>query len=60
MEKRDETLMSPLSSFKRNQDYAGYSKIARNVPLFHAFNDMLIPFNPAQLDEGEGIKATLI
>ena len=60
VDKRDETLISPLSSFQRNQDYAGYSKIARNVPLFHALNDMPIPFNPARLDEGEGIEATLI
>ena len=60
VDKRDETLISPLSSFQRKQDYAGYEKIAKNVPLFYALNDMPIPFNPARLDEGEGIEATLI
>ena len=60
LEKNNEILISPSNSFKRKQDYAGYSKIATNVPLFHALNDMPIAFNPSRLDEGEGIEATLI
>jgi len=56
----EEKLMSPLSSFQREQDYAGYTNIANNVPLFHAINDMPIPLNPARLDEGGGIKETLM
>ena len=59
-DKSDETLISPLSTFQRKQDYSGYSNIATNVPLFYAVNDMPIPFNPARLDEGEGIETTLI
>lgn len=59
-DKNNEMLISPLGSFQRKQDYAGYSNIAKNVPLFHAINDMPIPLNPARLDEGEGIEATLI
>ena len=52
--------MSPLSSFQREQDYADYSNIANNVPLFHAINCMPIPLNPARLDEGGGIEETLM
>ena len=59
-EKSNETLISPLSSFQRKQDYAGYSNIARNVPLFHAINDMPIALDPSRLDEGEGIETTLV
>lgn len=59
-EKKNEFLISPLGSFQRTQDYAGYSNIVRNVPLFHAINDMPIAINPSRLDEGDGIEATLI
>ena len=59
-EKNNETLISPLSTFQRKQDYAGYINIARNVPLFHALNDMPIALDPSRLDEGEGIENTLI
>ena len=52
----EERLMSPLSSFQREQDYAGYTNIANNVPLFHAINCMPIPLNPARLDEGSCIE----
>ena len=52
--------MSPLSSFQREQDYAGYTNIANNMPLFHAINDMPIPLNPARRDEGDGIEDTLV
>ena len=55
-EKSNATLISPLSSCQRKQDYAGYSNIARNVPLFHAINDMPIAFNPSRIDEGEDIE----
>ena len=58
--KSNEALISPLSSFQRKQDYEGFRNIARNVPMFHAINDMPIPFNPSRLDEGEGIEATLV
>ena len=51
-------LISPLCLFQRKQDYAGYSNIARNVPLFYAINDMLIAFDPSGLDEREGIENT--
>ena len=54
--KSNETLILPLSSFQRKQDYAGYSNIARNLPLFYAINDMPIAFDPSRLDEGEGIE----
>ena len=56
----EEKLMSPLSLFQRKQDYAGYTNIANNVPLFHAINDMPIPLNPASLDEGGCIEDTLV
>lgn len=59
-EKSKETLISPLSSFQRKQDYAGHSNIARNVPLFYAINDMPIALDPSRLEEGEGIETTLI
>ena len=59
-DKGTESLISPLGSFQRKQDYSGYSNIARNVPLFYAINAMPILFNPARLDEGEGIEATLV
>ena len=59
-EKSNKTLISPLSSFQRKQDYAGYSNIARNVPLFYAINDMPIVFDPSRLDEGEGIENALV
>ena len=52
--------MSPLRSFQREQDYAGYTNIANNVPLFHAINIMPIPLNLARLDEGGGIEETLM
>lgn len=58
--KKNEFLISPLGSFQRTQDYAGYSNIARNVPLFHVINDVPIAINPSRLDEGDGIEATLI
>ena len=56
----EEKLMSPVSSFQREHDYAGYTNIANNVPLFHAINCMPIPLNPARLDEGGGIEETLM
>jgi len=59
-DKSNETLISPLSTFQRKQDCAGYTNIAQNVPQFHAINDMPILFSPARLDEGDGIEATLI
>ena len=52
--------MSPLSSFQRQQDYAGYTNIANNVPLFHDINCMPVILNPARLDEGGGIEETLM
>ena len=59
-DKGNESLISPLGSFQREQDYSGYSNIASNLPLFHAINAMLILFNPARLDEGDGIEKTLV
>ena len=59
-DKSNEKLVSPLSKFQRKQDCAGYSNIAQNVPLFHAINDMPIVFNPARLDEGDGMEVTLM
>lgn len=60
MDKKDETLISPLSSLQRKQDNAEYNKITLNVPLFHDLNDMSVPVNPAWLDEGAGIETALI
>ena len=54
----EEKLMSPLSSFQKDQDNAGYTNIANNMPLFHAINCMPIPLNPARLEEGGGIEET--
>lgn len=59
-DKSNEILISPLSTFHREQDYAGYSNIAKNVPLFYAVNAMPIALNPKRLDEGVGIESTLI
>ena len=56
----EEKLMSPLSSFQREQDYVGYTTIANNVPLFHAINCLPIPLNPVRLDEDGGIEETLM
>ena len=52
--------MSPLSSFQREHDYAGYINIANNMPLFHAINCFPIPLNLARLDEGGGIEEKLM
>ena len=37
----------------------GYSTLARNIPKFHALNQLPIPFDPARLDDGDGIDKTL-
>ena len=38
---------------------SGYSNLAINIPLFYSLNQMPIDFNPARLDEGDGIEETL-
>ena len=58
-EKSNKAFISPLSIFQRKQDYAGYSSIAKNVPLFYAINDMPIAFDPSRLDE-EGMENALV
>lgn len=49
--------MSPPTHHVRERD--GYTTIATNVPLFHKMSDMPLTFDPARLDEGGGIEATL-
>ena len=43
----------------REVDQTGYQTFARNIPLFAEINDLPILFNPARLDEGDGIESTL-
>ena len=40
-------------------EHDGYTMIATNVPLFHEMCEMQLTFDPARLDEGGGIEATL-
>ena len=40
-------------------DHDGYTMLARNIPMFSEINEMPLIMDPARLDEGDGIEATL-
>ena len=54
-----EVLSSPSTSVHHNPEHDGYVMISTNVPLFHEIGEMPITFDPARLDDGSGIEATL-
>ena len=56
-EKKNENLTSPPTHYVPEHD--GYTMIATNVPLFHEMCEMPLTFDPAKLNEGGDIKATL-
>lgn len=56
-DKRGENLISPPSHHVLDHD--GYTMLARNIPMFSEINEMPLIMDPARLDEGDGIEATL-
>ena len=52
-----EDLKCPPTRYTLEQN--GYKMIGENIPLFHQMNEMPIKFDPARLDEGNGIEETL-
>lgn len=55
---KKESLSCPLANpSKKASD--GYSLLARNIPRFHSLNQLPIKLDPAWLDDGSGIDATL-
>ena len=56
-DKRGEHLTSPPSHHVLDHD--GYTMLARNIPMFSEINEMPLIMDPARLDEGDGIEATL-
>ena len=58
-DKKNEVLTSPSASVHYGPEHDGYVMISTNVPLFHEIGEMPLKFDPARLDEGSGIEATL-
>lgn len=56
-EDRDQELKSPPTRYTIEQD--GYSMIGKNIPMFESINEMPIKFDPACLEEGNGVEETL-
>ena len=56
-EKKNENLTLPPTHYVPEHD--GYTMIATMVPLFHEMCRMPLIFDPARLDEGGGLEATL-
>ena len=56
-DKINEVLLSPPIHHVPQHD--GYTMLATNVPLFHEINEMPMILDPARLDKGGGIEATL-
>ena len=53
----DTDLTSPRTTYALEHD--GYAMLATNIPLFHEIHAMPLMLDPARLDEGGGIDATL-
>ena len=53
----EENLVLPKR--KLNKTDAGYSNLARNIPIFYSLNAMPLGLDPARLDDGDGIEETL-
>ena len=57
-EVKKEDLKSPQANPAR-RSIDGYMNLATNIPLLHSLNALPIRLDPARLDEGGGIEATL-
>ena len=53
----EENLVLPKR--KLNKTDAGYSNLAKNIPIFYSLNAMPLGLDPARLDDGDGIEETL-
>ena len=53
----DTDLTSPRTTYTLEHD--GYAMLATNIPVFHEIHAMPLFLDPARLDEGGGIDATL-
>ena len=56
-DRTDTKLMAPPTRYTLEND--GYAMLATNIPLFHQMQEMPLILDPARLDEGGGIEATL-
>ena len=56
-DRKNEALTSPPTHHVPEHD--GYTMLATNVPLFNEINALPLILDPARLDEGGGIEATL-
>ena len=55
--KKQENLVLPKR--KLNKTDAGYSNLARNIPIFYSLKAMPLGLDQARLDDGDGIEETL-
>lgn len=56
---KNEGLTSPFASLYHDREHDGNKMLSTNVPLFQEIGEMPLTFDPARLDEGTGIEATL-